>query len=134
MTRIVPSSRAHGSFDRLATKLAKVVEDKRKSDALPLGVKAAARDSETENVLDQYRNDISKLREQNKGLKQQLIVSQQQIQAAQQMQKPATMYDSISSRIDTVAYQSSVQPGSPLRLSFRDNPNEYHPRCGTIFA
>ena len=41
--------------------------------------------------------------EQNKQLKQRLILSQQQIQAAQQIKKSSTMYDGVSSRIDTVS-------------------------------
>lgn len=66
-------------------------------------MKAGIRDAETENVLAEYRNKISELREQNKQLKQRLILSQQQIQAAQQMKKSNTMYETVSSRIDTVS-------------------------------
>ncbi len=66
------------------------------------GVKAGARETETDNLLAEYRNKISELREQNKLLKQRVIVSQQQVQAAQQMKKSNTMYEGVSSRIDTV--------------------------------
>lgn len=77
----------------------KVIADKKKSEALPLGVKAAARDIETENRLTDYQNQISKLQDENKLLKQRLVVSHQQ---AQQMRKSSTMYEDISSKIDTV--------------------------------
>jgi len=66
------------------------------------GVKAGARDTENENLLAEYRNKISELTEKNKLLKQRVIVSQQQVQAAQQMKKSSTIYDGVSSRIDTV--------------------------------
>ncbi|CAF3169233.1 unnamed protein product [Rotaria socialis] len=101
---------------RLATKLTKVVEDKRKSEATPLGVKVAGRGTETENLLDEYRNKISELRDQNKLLKQRVVLSQQQLQAAQQMKKSQTLYDNVSSRIDTG--QSKRIP-SPLLHNIR---------------
>jgi len=66
------------------------------------GVKSSGRDSETENQLAEYRNKISELREQNKLLKQRLIVAQQQVQTVQQMKKSNTIYDGVSSKIDTV--------------------------------
>lgn len=66
-------------------------------------MKAGIRDAETDNVLAEQRNKISELREQNKQLKQRLILSQQQIQAAQQMKKTSPMYEGVSSRIDTVS-------------------------------
>ncbi|CAF0822799.1 unnamed protein product [Rotaria sordida] len=86
---------------KLATKLTKVIEDKKKSEAIPLGSKLGARETETENLLAEYRNKISQLSEQNKLLKQRIVVSQQQLQAAQQMKKSATIYDNVTSRIDT---------------------------------
>ncbi|CAF4000211.1 unnamed protein product [Rotaria magnacalcarata] len=101
---------------RLATKLTKVVEDKKKSEATPLGVKVAGRGTETENLLDEYRNKISELRDQNKLLKQRVVLSQQQLQAAQQMKKSQTLYDNVSSRIDTG--QSKRIP-SPLLHNIR---------------
>lgn len=52
--------------------------------------------------MEEYRNKISELVEQNKLLKQRVIVSQQQVQAAQQLKRSSTMYDGVSSRIDTV--------------------------------
>jgi LAS superfamily LD-carboxypeptidase LdcB len=66
------------------------------------GVKAAARDGENEDLIAQQRNKISELKEQNKQLKQRVILSQQQAQAAQQLKKPATMYEGVPSKIDTV--------------------------------
>ncbi|CAF3549757.1 unnamed protein product [Adineta steineri] len=86
---------------KLATKLTKVVGDKKKSEAVPFGAKSGIRDAEIENQLAEYRNKISELREQNKLLKQRVVLSQQQAQAAQQMKKSNVMYDSVSSRIDT---------------------------------
>ncbi|CAF2623385.1 unnamed protein product [Rotaria sp. Silwood2] len=86
---------------KLATKLTKVIEDKKKSDGIPLGIKLGARETETENLLAEYRNKISQLSEQNKLLKQRIVVAQQQLQAAQQMKKSPTMYDNVTSRIDT---------------------------------
>lgn len=87
---------------RLATKLAKVIEDKKKSEALPLGVKSAARDSEMENRLAEYRNKISELQEQNKLLKQRVVLAQQQVQTAQQLRKSSSIYEDVPSKIDTV--------------------------------
>ncbi|CAF1261553.1 unnamed protein product [Rotaria sp. Silwood1] len=86
---------------KLATKLTKVIEDKKRSDAIPLGAKLGARETETENLLEEYRNKISQLSEQNKLLKQRIVVAHQQLQAAQQMKKSPTMYDNVTSRIDT---------------------------------
>ncbi|CAF1259459.1 unnamed protein product, partial [Adineta ricciae] len=85
---------------KLATTLAKVIEDKKKSEAVPFGAKATIRDSEIENQLAEYRNKISELREQNKLLKQRLVVVQQQAQATQ-LKKSSSAYDGVSSRIDT---------------------------------
>ncbi len=65
-------------------------------------MKSSGRDSETENQLAEYRNKISELREQNKLLKQRLILSQQQVQAGQQLKKPNAIYEGVSSKIDTV--------------------------------
>ncbi|UJR37682.1 hypothetical protein I4U23_030377 [Adineta vaga] len=83
---------------KLATKLTKVIEDKKKSEAVPFGAKSSIRDSETENQLAEFRNKISELREQNKLLKQRLNVSQQQ---SQQLKKSGSIYEGVSSRIDT---------------------------------
>ena len=66
------------------------------------GAKSGIRDTEIENQLAEYRNKISELTEQNKLLKKRVILSQQQAQAAQQLTKSNTIYDSVSSRIDTV--------------------------------
>ena len=65
-------------------------------------MKAGIRNTENENLITEYQNKIAELREQNKQLKQRLILSQQQIQAAQQIKKSSTMYEGVSSRIDTV--------------------------------
>ena len=84
---------------RMATTLKKVAADKKRSEALPLGVRSATRDIETETRLADYENQISKLQEENKLLKNRLVVAHQQ---SQQMRKSSTMYEDIPSRIDTV--------------------------------
>ena len=64
-------------------------------------MKAGARQTEIENRLAEKENKISELLEQNKQLKQRLILSQQQLQAAQQVKKTSAAYDGVTSRIDT---------------------------------
>ena len=108
----------------MATKLTKVVEDKKKSEAVPLGVRAGARATETEELLAESRNKVSELAEQNRLLKQRLIVAQQQLQAAQQLKKSSTMYESVSSRIDTI--NLSIEFDFIQIQIFRANPNVYH--------
>ncbi|CAF1637721.1 unnamed protein product, partial [Didymodactylos carnosus] len=55
----------------LATKLMKVIDDKKKSEGgIGGSSRKIGRDSEIENQLTEYRNKISELREQNKLLKQ----------------------------------------------------------------
>jgi cell fate (sporulation/competence/biofilm development) regulator YmcA (YheA/YmcA/DUF963 family) len=69
---------------------------------LKSGAKRGLRNTENENLLAEQNNRISELIEQNKLLKQRVLVSHQQVQAAQSMKRSNTTYDSISSRIDTV--------------------------------
>jgi len=87
------------------------------------GMKAGARDTENENLLVEYRNKIAELQEQNKRLKQRVLFSQQQVQAAQQMKKTSPIYEGVTSRIDTVEFKRNcfflffiIFQGQPKRM------------------
>ena len=99
-----------------------------------IGMKAGIRDAENENLLTEYQNKIAELREQNKQLKQRLILSQQQMQAAQQIKKSNTMYESVSSRIDTVRNTTISSFEKNSNLCFRVNQNECHRLYFIIFV
>jgi hypothetical protein len=96
------------------------------------GMKAGARDTENENILAEYRNKIAELQEQNKRLKQRVVLSQQQVQAAQQMKKTSPIYEGVTSRIDTVEFKRNCFFYSSL--FFRVNQNECHHLYFIIFV
>jgi hypothetical protein len=106
----------------LATKLTRVIQDKKKSEALPLGrlnidvvmsvtcvcsyisgVKQTIRDNSTEEKLAEYRSKIAELQEQNILLKSRLALSRQEAQAGQQIRRSNTSYEGVPSKIDTVS-------------------------------
>ena len=83
--------------------------ERRRHPRVLSGVKAAARDGANEDLVE-YQNKISELREQNKQLRQRVILAQQQAQAAQQLKKPTTIYEGVPSKIDTVRKSSQCVP------------------------
>lgn len=123
-------------ISRLATKIAKLIEEKKKLEATPFGKigkrlfliefsfeihsekKVSKRNVEQEDLVALLQSKLSELQEQNKLLKQRVSLAQQQAQAAQSSRK-VTIYDGVSSRIDTVRRKSIiVHPINSFRFFF----------------
>ncbi|XP_056137838.1 protein fantom [Lampris incognitus] len=114
----------HGHEDkikRLATKLLKLVKDRRRLEQLALGGAGAhpvhkVRDVEMEEMMEELHDKVRKLQSENEGLKQRLLVAKQQLQV--QSRRP-TPYGHVQSRIDTGLKR--LQEDTP-------SPSPLHPR------
>ncbi|KAM4618639.1 protein fantom [Polymixia lowei] len=87
---------------RLATKLLKLVKDRRRMEQLAAGGGSApvprVRDVEMEEMMEELHEKVRGLQAENQGLKQRLLVTKQQLQV--QSRRP-TPYGRVQSRIDT---------------------------------
>lgn len=83
--------------DRMATKLVRLVKDRKRLEQTPSGM-VAGRDVEMEEMIEELQEKVRQLEKQNEGLKQRLLTTKQQLQV--QPRRP-TPYGHIQSRINT---------------------------------
>lgn len=83
--------------DRMATKLVRLVKDRKRMEQMPSGM-VAGRDVEMEEMIEELQERVLQLEKQNEGLKQRLVTAKQQLQV--QSRRP-TPYGHIQSRINT---------------------------------
>ena len=113
------------SLVRLATKLVKLVKDRRRLEQLVTGAGAGgngsrpaarARDVEMEEVMEELHEKVRGLQLENERLKQRLLVAKQQVQG--QSRKPSP-YGRVQSRVDTGRRRAREDSPSPSRLHQR---------------
>ncbi|XP_041965834.1 protein fantom isoform X1 [Alosa sapidissima] len=82
---------------RMATKLIRLVKDRKRMEQTSSGV-VAGRDVELEEMIEELQEKVHQLEKQNEGLKQRLLTAKQQLQV--QSRRP-TPYGHVQSRINT---------------------------------
>ncbi|KAK0153421.1 Protein fantom [Merluccius polli] len=109
---------------RLATKLVKLVKDRRRLEQLATGgaggdgARAAGRvrDMEMEEMMEELHEKVRGLQGENERLKQRLLVAKQQAQVQSRRPSP---YGRVQSRIDTGRRRAREDSPSPSRLQQR---------------
>ncbi|CAL8358463.1 unnamed protein product [Lota lota] len=111
---------------RLATKLVKLVKDRRRLEQLVTGSAggngsrptARLRDVEMEEVMEELHEKVRGLQVENERLKERLLVAKQQVQVQGQSRKPSP-YGRVQSRVDTGRRRAREDSPSPSRLHQR---------------
>ncbi|KAL8194974.1 UNVERIFIED_CONTAM: Protein fantom [Gekko kuhli] len=95
---------------RMATKLIRLVNDKKRADQLGGGPKRLGQDVEMEEMIEQLQEKVRDLERQNDGLRHRLISTKQQLQLQGHRQAP---YRYVPARIDTGLRKASE--GAPVQ-------------------
>ncbi|KAI1904269.1 hypothetical protein AGOR_G00003940 [Albula goreensis] len=83
---------------RMATKLLRLVKDRKREEQASVGAPAAARDVEMEEMVEELQEKVRELERHNEGLKQRLIAAKQQLQV---QSRRATPYGHVQSRVNS---------------------------------
>lgn len=83
---------------RMATKLIRLVNDKKRSELESGGPKRIGRDIEMEEMIEELQEKVCELEKQNEGLRNRLVASKQQLQVQGRRNTP---YSYVQSRINT---------------------------------
>ncbi|XP_067853984.1 protein fantom isoform X2 [Heptranchias perlo] len=83
---------------RMATKLIRLVNDKKKSEMESDGTKRMGRDIEMEEMIEELQDRVCELEKQNEGLRNRLVAAKQQLQVQGRRNTP---YSYVQSRINT---------------------------------
>ncbi|XP_041047713.1 protein fantom isoform X2 [Carcharodon carcharias] len=83
---------------RMATKLIRLVNDKKKSEMENGGTKRIGRDIEMEEMIEELQDRVCELEKQNEGLRNRLVAAKQQLQVQGRRNTP---YSYVQSRINT---------------------------------
>ncbi|KAG9341962.1 hypothetical protein JZ751_018279, partial [Albula glossodonta] len=83
---------------RMATKLLRLVKDRKREEQASAGAPAAARDVEMEEMVEELQEKVRELERHNEGLKQRLIAAKQQLQV---QSRRATPYGHVQSRVNS---------------------------------
>ncbi|XP_021116548.1 protein fantom isoform X3 [Heterocephalus glaber] len=106
---------------RMATKLIRLVNDKKRYERVGGGPKRLGRDVEMEEMIEQLQEKVHELERQNEVLKNRLISAKQQLQIQGYRQTP---YNYVQSRINTgrrkVNENASLQECSKKGIRFQD--------------
>lgn len=106
---------------RMATKLIRLVNDKKRYEQVGGGPKRLGRDVEMEEMIEQLQEKVHELERQNETLKNRLISAKQQFQIHGYRQTP---YNYVQSRINTgrrkVNENASLQECSKKGIKFQD--------------
>nr|XP_033798892.1 protein fantom [Geotrypetes seraphini]XP_033798894.1 protein fantom [Geotrypetes seraphini] len=103
---------------RMATKLIRLVKDKKKYEQVGSGPKRSGRDVELEEIIEQQQENIRGLEKQNEGLQNRLISTKQQLQIQGHRHTP---YNYVQSRINsglrkvTEGVQESLRKGMRMQ-------------------
>ncbi|XP_024407206.2 protein fantom [Desmodus rotundus] len=94
---------------RMATKLIRLVNDKKRYERVGGGPKRLGRDVEMEEMMEQLQEKVHELERQNEVLKNRLISAKQQLQIQGHRQTP---YNYVQSRVNTGRRKASENAGS----------------------
>uniref|UniRef100_UPI00398F5A52 protein fantom isoform X3 n=1 Tax=Pristiophorus japonicus TaxID=55135 RepID=UPI00398F5A52 len=83
---------------RMATKLIRLVNDKKRSEMESGGIKRIGRDIEMEEMIEELQERVCELEKQNEGLRNRLLAAKQQLQVQGRRNTP---YSYVQSRINT---------------------------------
>nr|XP_048672965.1 protein fantom isoform X12 [Caretta caretta] len=98
---ILLKQHAHKQEDkikRMATKLIRLVNDKKRSEQIGGGPKRLGQDVELEEMIEQLQEKVRELEKQNEGIRKRLISTKQQLQVQGHRHTP---YSYVQSRINT---------------------------------
>ncbi|XP_022337426.2 protein fantom-like isoform X1 [Crassostrea virginica] len=101
---------------RMATKLLRLVNDKKKNSETEVGATKKGRDIEMEEKMEELQDQIRNLEKQNGQLKEKLVLTKQQLATTG---KRSTPYNRVGSRIDTGISKTSHQSDSRLTKNMR---------------
>uniref|UniRef100_A0A2K5CP82 Protein fantom n=1 Tax=Aotus nancymaae TaxID=37293 RepID=A0A2K5CP82_AOTNA len=93
---------------RMATKLIRLVNDKKRYEQVGGGPKRLGRDVEMEEMIEQLQEKVHELERQNEALKHRLISAKQQLQIQGYRQTP---YNNVQSRINTGRRKANENAG-----------------------
>ncbi|XP_030652857.1 protein fantom isoform X3 [Nomascus leucogenys] len=93
---------------RMATKLIRLVNDKKRYERVGGGPKRLGRDVEMEEMIEQLQEKVHELEKQNEALKNRLISAKQQLQTQGYRQTP---YNNVQSRINTGRRKANENAG-----------------------
>uniref|UniRef100_A0A8C4SRI3 RPGRIP1 like n=1 Tax=Erpetoichthys calabaricus TaxID=27687 RepID=A0A8C4SRI3_ERPCA len=93
---------------RMATKLIRLVNDKKRSETEAGGTRRIGRDLELEEMIEDLQDKVRKLEKQNEGLRHNLISAKRQLQVQSHRQSP---YSYVQSRINTGLRKLQGEPG-----------------------
>ncbi|XP_044520078.1 protein fantom [Gracilinanus agilis] len=91
------ASKQEDKIKRMATKLIRLVNDKKRCERIGGGPKRLGRDVELEETIEQLQERVHELEKQNEGLRNKLISAKQQLQ----FQGHRTLYNHVQSRVNT---------------------------------
>ncbi|XP_075796394.1 protein fantom isoform X1 [Pelodiscus sinensis] len=138
---ILLKQHAHKQEDkikRMATKLIRLVNDKKRSEQIGGGPKRLGQDVELEEMIEQLQEKVRELEKQNEGIRKRLIATKQQLQVQGHRHTP---YSYVQSRINTglrkVNESVTIQERTRKGMRFQDiemrslrSPQPVLPRYG----
>uniref|UniRef100_A0A8C3HDR1 Protein fantom n=1 Tax=Chrysemys picta bellii TaxID=8478 RepID=A0A8C3HDR1_CHRPI len=135
---ILLKQHAHKQEDkikRMATKLIRLVNDKKRSEQIGGGPKRLGQDVELEEMIEQLQERVRELEKQNEGIRKRLISTKQQLQVQGHRHTP---YSYVQSRINTglrkvneaVAIQDRTRKGMRFQDVELRSPQPMLPRYG----
>ncbi|KAM7146870.1 protein fantom isoform 2-T2 [Macrochelys suwanniensis] len=135
---ILLKQHAHKQEDkikRMATKLIRLVNDKKRSEQIGGGPKRLGQDVELEEMIEQLQEKVRELEKQNEGIRKRLISTKQQLQVQGHRHTP---YSYVQSRINTglrkvneaVAIQERTRKGMRFQDVELRSPQPMLPRYG----
>ncbi|XP_073432251.1 protein fantom [Dendrobates tinctorius] len=112
---------------RMATKLVRLLQDKKKAEQGPGVLRRSGKDVELEEMIEQLQENVRELEKQNEGLQNRLIATKQQLQTQGHRHTP---YNYIQSRINSGLKKVSenVLMQEHVRKGMRVQNSEVTPR------
>ncbi|KAM6057946.1 protein fantom isoform 6-T7 [Chlamydotis macqueenii] len=129
------ANKQEDKIKRMATKLIRIVNDKKRSEQVGGGPKRRGQAVELEEMIEHLQDRVRELEKQNESLRSKLISTKQQLQI--QGHRPCP-YSYVQPRINTGLKKVSEAAGVPEQakkgMRFQDveirSPNLMLPRCG----
>ncbi|XP_006026635.2 protein fantom isoform X1 [Alligator sinensis] len=120
---------------RMATKLIRLVNDKKRAEQVGGGPKRLGQDVELEEMIEQLQEKVRKLEKQNEGIRNKLISTKQQLQVQGHRHTPYSYVQSrINSGLKKVNEAVGIQDHARKGMRFQDlelrSPQPILPRYG----
>ncbi|XP_074865276.1 protein fantom isoform X2 [Carettochelys insculpta] len=120
---------------RMATKLIRLVNDKKRSEQIGGGPKRSGQDVELEEMIEQLQEKVRELEKQNEGIRKRLIATKHQLQVQGHRHTP---YSYVQSRVNTglrkmneaLPIQEHTRKGMRFQDIERRSPQPVLPRYG----